>query len=145
MRHRRLGLHPLIGCHVAMVQTQLSERASQEEDTVVVAADAEAVEPVAADALARRLAVPVHENLRAPVVKDGRVDVPVAGAARAAEGHAPPRSVPRYAQAALGSLCGGGGGRRRAQAYVPRSECRGDESWPEAVMQISGAGCQPCG
>jgi len=33
----------------------------------------------------------------------------------------------------------------RGRAHVPRSELRGDWSWPDAVMQISGEGCHPDG
>ena len=93
--------------------------------------------------------VTVDVDLGAAVVEDGRVHVPLARAARAAD-------TTRHAEVSTAAEKG-----RRAKkgaadtthacarecmrAHLPRSEWRGDASWPEAVMQISGDGCQPEG
>jgi len=83
LRQGRLCLHALRIGQVAMEEPQLSERAREEEDAVVVASHREAIKAVAAHRLPRRLAVAVNKDFGAAVVEDGRVDVPVARAARA--------------------------------------------------------------
>mmetsp|Transcript_49360 Transcript_49360/g.106911 ORF Transcript_49360/g.106911 Transcript_49360/m.106911 type:complete len:235 (+) Transcript_49360:921-1625(+) len=82
-RERGLELDALLRRDVALVEPELGERADEEEDAVVVAANREPVERVVADVLAGGFAEPVDKHLGAPLVEDRRVNVPIARAASA--------------------------------------------------------------
>ena len=118
---------------MCVVEPQLGDRPRQEEDIVVVASQREAVQAVPSSRLARRLAVAINIDLRLAVVEDGRVDMPLAGAAcRAAERVAWSRVLAACGHADLGGRVPAGRV-AVAQLEATRSE-RG----------VQGRACQAC-
>jgi len=109
-----------------VVESNLSEGAVEEEDAVVVATDAEAVEHVGPNVLPGRLAVAIHVYLGSALVEYRGVHVPVARAACASADRVPRRGV--VARGGHADLRAGMPARRVAVAKLEAARV-----WPERV------------